>query len=294
MKDALKVVLPNGSLWERLVMYLALAGYQISKPDRTGSCGTVNGVEFIQVDRRMVLRFMARRYDAGITGYDLILNSGFGLTFRFIAELCFSRSTDQPSRWVLAKSKRPGLIDSAQKKPLVACELPALARILLEQTSVFPDGYDILEIDGSEELCVRDGLADYVLVVTETGGSIRACDLEIVEGCGSLLVSTPRIVARQRLSDEKEELLQALSFSLQAVVGAQQFVMVAFDIPVTVSIESLALPSSVAPSVVPTTNPEWNAGEVCIPRVQFGAVLVRLKAVGARGIVMRNAEGYLA
>ena len=69
----------------------------------------------------------------------------------------------------------------------------------------------MIRIDGSEEMCVKYGIADAVLVVTETGRSIRENGLEILPGCDSLLVSKPEIRALPHLPAAKEESLQALS-----------------------------------------------------------------------------------
>ncbi|MDD4319759.1 MAG: phosphoribosyl-AMP cyclohydrolase [Candidatus Peribacteraceae bacterium] len=289
--EKLRFVLPNGSLWERLVMFLSLAGFSISKPDRTGFCGTVNGVEFFQFDRRMVPQFVATscRCDAGITGKDLLLASGVE-ELREIAPLCFSRASDQPTRWVLAKRKERVLQQGDEV--VIGCELPELARKILDPVPL-PFTYRIVKIEGSEEPCVLWNIVDMVLVVTETGGSLRACGLEIVQGCDCLLESTPVILARRYLPPEKEETLQRLSLALQAVIGTQQYVMVAFDIPSDVDLERLPLPASVAPTVSPSTDKNWNVCEICLPRPQFGAILLLLKKVGAKGIVMRNIEGYL-
>ena len=128
----------------------------------------------------------------------------------------------------------------------------------------------MIRIDGSEEMCVKYGVADAVLVVTETGRSIRENGLEILPGCDSLLVSKPEIRALPHLPAAKEESLQALSLALQAVVSGQAFITVAFDIPAAVDLSALRLPASVAPTVSPLTDPLWNACEICIPRSLFG------------------------
>jgi ATP phosphoribosyltransferase-like protein len=142
-------------------------------------------------------------------------------------------------------------------------------------------------------MCVKYGIADAVLVVTETGRSIRENGLEILPGCDSLLVSKPEIRALPDLSSEQEDSLQALSFALQAVVSAQAYITVSFDIPASVDLLALHLPASVAPTVSPLTDPLWKACEICIPRSVFGPTLVRLKRAGARGIVMNDTQGYL-
>ena len=73
MKSFLKFILPNGSLGPAFRKYLE-PEYVIPQPDRTGFCGTVNGIDFYQLDRRTIPRFLETEYfDAGITGSDLLL-----------------------------------------------------------------------------------------------------------------------------------------------------------------------------------------------------------------------------
>jgi ATP phosphoribosyltransferase len=290
VSEKLRFAVPNGSLWDRLCLHLATAGYPLRPPDRSGLCGEADGIQFNQLDRRMIPSFMQTgMFDAGLTGLDLWENSGVHDELRVIDQFSFSRSTDQPSRWVMATRKGDGL----DKRPIrVACELPRLAEILLAMTDL-PRDHQVIRIDGSEEMCVKYGIADAVLVVTETGRSIRENGLEIIKGCESLLVSKPQIRALPHLPPAKEESLQALSLALQAVVSAQAFITVAFDIPAAVDLQALRLPASVAPTVSPLTDPLWTACEICIPRSLFGPTLVRLKAAGARGIVMNDTQGYL-
>jgi ATP phosphoribosyltransferase len=272
-------------------MHLATAGYPLRAPDRTGLCGEADGIQFHQLDRRMIPAFMRTgEFHAGLTGLDLWENSGTHDDLRVVDRFSFSRTTDQPSRWVLATRKGTVFGDRPVR---VACELPRLAELLLAKTGL-PVDHQVVRIDGSEEMCVKYGIADAVLVVTETGRSIRENGLEILPGCDSLMVSKPEIRALPHLSGAQEDALQALGFALQAVVSAQAFITVSFDIPATVDLAGLHLPASVAPTVSPLTDPEWKACEICIPRSVFGPTLVRLKRAGARGIVMNDTQGYLA
>jgi ATP phosphoribosyltransferase len=295
VSEKLRFAVPNGSLWERLCMHLATAGYPLRPPDRTGLCGESAGIQFHQLDRRMIPAFMQTgAFHAGLTGLDLWENSGLHDGLRVVDQFSFSRTTDQPSRWVLARRKDVPLAGDGKDRPVkVACELPRLAEILLKQAGL-PADCQVIRIDGSEEMCVKHGIADAVLVVTETGRSIRENGLEILPGCDSLLVSRPEIRALPDLADSHEEALQALSFALQAVVSAQAYITVSFDIPAAVDLDALHLPASVAPTVAPLTDPAWKACEICIPRAVFGPTLVRLKRAGARGIVMNDTQGYLA
>jgi len=289
MPTVLTVALPNGSLWSRLSQFLRVAGYPVTNPDRTGSCGIVNGIEFLQLDRRGLPKFLAAGVvDAGITGGDLWLNSR--VDARLVGKLPFSRASDRPTRWVLVSKKG---VPEKQGKVHIVCELPDLAMQILNPPHC-PPVYQVDEIDGSEEMYVKHGLADMALLITETGESIRKNDLEIVPGCESLLESVPEIRARYELDDAKEAALQGLTLALQLVIGTEAFVMVTFDLPTAADVSGLRLPADVLPTVSPLTDPAWSAYEICLPRSDLGRVLLTLKHAGARGIVMRDIQGHLA
>ena len=293
---SIKFVIPNGSLSVKLREYLGIAGYPVQEPDRTGFCGMVGEVVFYQLDRKMVPEFIAcGQFEAGITGYDLWIASGVGIDWlRSIAELNFSRSTDQPTRWVLVSRKTLSLERWLDRTRIarIACELPILGKKLLEGKEL-PFCYDFQRIDGSEEQYVYWGMAEFALLVIETGKSITANGLKIFPGCEKLLVSTPRIIARPGLDPEREEELQALSCALQAVVAANTRVMVVFDFPSSVDLAAIGIPSSVAPTVSPLTDTAWKAGEICIQRKEIGRTMLKLREAGAKSINLIGLQGSL-
>ncbi len=284
----LRFVIPNGSLSTKLIEYLNMAGYQIGSPDRCGFCGKANNVEFYQLDRRMIPFFLEREFDAGITGYDLWLASGI-TNLQSFAELGFAKKTEQPSRWVLVQ--KTGTTNYPDKIK-IACELPKLAEILMEKVNL-QKKYEIVRIDGSEEQSVVFGIADMALLVTETGTSISANGLEIVQGCENLLVSTPRILTRSEMNLVQLKDLNRLIVALKAVINAKKYIMVSFDLPAKVDMDTLEVPSAVAPTVSPLSNPEWNAVQICIHRSDFGRTAFRLKIKGAKSISFQEFEGYL-
>ncbi len=291
MSDKLRFAVPNGSLWARLRMHLEHAGYPLRDPDRTGFCGEFGGIEFVQVDRRMLPFFLkSGAFDAGLTGADLWINSKVE-DMRSISTLCFSRSTDQPSRWVMAK--RQGFELESKERLVVACELDGLAQQLLPSVDL-PRPVDLFRIDGSEEMVVKHGVADLVMVVTETGSSIKANALQILPGCDQLMQSMPEIRAQNGLPTVQEERLQELSLVLQAFVGAGVYTMVSFDILVAVNLARLELPASVAPTITGLTDPDWRACQICVPRRGLPAILLKLKRAGAQGVVIHDVNGYIA
>lgn len=285
--DPLKFVLCNGSLLGRLLMYLGVAGYELEKPDRRGFCGTSvdKRIEFWERDRRMVAQQVAGGFDAGITGRDLYINCDVqGL--RTVANLCFAKRSDQPTRWVLAAQSGCQF----ERKVRIGTELVNLARSVLPTCTALGD-YEIVRLEGNEEVAIADGLCDAVFVVTETGGTLQQLGLKIVEGCEQLFVSVPQIIAKPALSIAKEEALFELSFALQAVVDAARHVMLKADLPI-VALNQLSLPAEVAPTISPLSQSGWVAIEVCLPRSLVGSVGLRIQQAGGRAIVAQDVIAY--
>lgn len=285
----MRFIIPTGSLADAVRMYLRLAGYEVPLPDRRGFCGIVNGIEFWQLDRRTVPQFLKTgKYDAGITGRDLLIAS----RVKGLEEICtlnFSRFSEQPTRWVLAK--RAGTNFPSNRRVTIGCELPYFAEHILRDKQF---GYSVVPMSGSEEQCVRDGIVDMIMVVTETGTSLKANGLEIVKDCECLFESTPAIVARPNLDIHIRHDLVSLSAALRSTVGAKRHVMVFFDIKSSVRFEALQLPSVVAPTVVSLTDERWCSCTICIPISEQGRVLAQLEDAGARGIVVMAVQGYIA
>lgn len=278
--------------------FLLIVGYCIGEPDRRGFCGESNGIEFWERDRKMVPRHVAGQFDAGITGKDLIVDSGVeGL--RVVADLCFSRQTNQPTRWVLIYNpvQYPDLLTKPRQAVNIArigCELLVLAGKLGAQQGMVLSGFlyrDFLKLEGNEEASIADGLCDAALVVTETGRTIRDLGLQIVPGCESLFVSVPQIIAKPDLGEEKEERLQELFAALRGVIGAARYVMGKADVPAD-AIGRLHLPSEVSPTISNLMDDHWKAVEICILRSQIPRVSLLLERAGAKAIVFQDLIAY--
>lgn len=295
----LKFITPNGSLSERLRMYLAKAGYDIDKPDRRGYCGrSQNGkIEFIERDRRMIPHLLATgHFAAGITGLDLVLNSGVeGL--RTVANLCFAKRSDHPTRWVLAvdpkeMQRRQENLSSLALR--VGCELPGLVRKIMPLCNFESRPYSldaVVQLEGNEEMAIQDGLCDAILVVTETGKTLEDIGLAVPSGYEQLLISMPQIIAQPKLPLDMEDALQELRFALESVISAATRVMMKADL-CKEALKELQLPSEVSPTVSPLDRKGWIAVEICIPRTDIGSVGLKLENAGARGIVVQDVIAY--
>ena len=222
-QELLEFVFASGSLSKRFRIYLERAGYELTDPDSRGFCGISRGVRFWQRDRRMIpWHVVSGRFDAGLTGHDLILSSGVDLdSFRMLQELPFSRNSDGPSTWVLAAHPKDdhkrcrndlGLIPVT-----VGCELPGLARCLQGAWSGPYWFEQIIPLEGNEEMAIEDGLCEAILVVSETGKSLKEAGLTIISS--EPFLSSPQIIAKNSLLYwEKEVALKVLCSTLSDAV----------------------------------------------------------------------------
>ncbi len=284
--ERLRFLLPTGSLSTKVRTYLSTVGFRLKERDRTGFCGSVGSIDFFERDRRMIPVLLGEQFDAGITGKDLVVASGVQ-NLRTIAELPFSRGSDKPTRWVLAAASDV----RAMERVRVGCELPGLAAMLLPQIAGFP-AFEIVQIEGSEEMAIKDGLCDAVLVVTESGNSLDANGLTIVEGADNLLLSYPQIVAVASLSPAKEKLLWQVSAALQSAVGAESEVLVTFDV-LEEKLKDLILPAAVSPTVSRLLDPQWVAVQISVSRTSIGSVLATVQAAGGTAIAVVELIGWL-
>jgi len=285
-------------------MHIKEAGYDVlDTPDRTGECGICNGIQFIQVNRRMVPRFVASGYvDAGITGQDIYVNSG--LQLNEYCELPFAKQSDRPSRWVLAAlpdfEMGRSVLNSRQISEqrigpvTIGCELTKLAqKVLGSRRPPLPFDFEIVFIDGSEELAVVAGITDLALAVTETGNSIKANGLVILPGCDKLFESVPAIYTLNGLEPSKAVALEELALSMQSVIGASAFVEVEWHFHDEMDIEALGLPADLSPTISDLSISKWHEGKVVVPRKLYPQVVRLLKRAGATDIVRKTIQGHL-
>src|SRR6266403_4536898 len=191
MKDnrKLRFGLPKGSLQEAAIAKMAKAGWNISVNSRS----YVPYVDDEELEIRMIRAQEISRYvehgylDCGITGYDWIQENGSRV--HEVGEFLFSKATRQAARWVLAvpeDSPIKSVKDLAGKR--IATEVVNLTKKYLRRHGVKAE----VEFSwGATEVKAHE-LVDAIVEITETGSSLRANNLRIVE---ELLVSTPRLVA---------------------------------------------------------------------------------------------------
>ena len=278
----LRLGIPKGSLQDATVQLFAKAGWRISISTRS----YFPGVDDPEIECMLVRAQEMARYvetgalDAGITGRDWVLETGADVAE--IGELLYSKQSLSPVRWVLAVPE-DGSIQSVKDLAgkVIATEVVNLTKKYLARHDVSAR----VEFSwGATEVKVPQ-LADAIVEVTETGSSLRANRLRIVD---TVLESRTVFIAnRASFADSwKREKISNLVLLLSGAIAAYTKV----GIMLNVRKEHLAavlgvLPALKNPTVSTLSDPEWIAVNTIVDENIVRTIIPRLKAAGAQGIV---------
>lgn len=228
-----------------------------------------------------ISRYVEHGYlDVGLTGKDWIAENGSDV--EIICDLPFSKATSRPTRWVLVVPENSP-IQSAKdlEGKRVATEAVGLTRAFFERQGVNAE----VEFSwGSTEVKVPD-LVDAIVDITETGASLRANKLRIVE---TLMESFPQVIAnKEAYKDEfKRGKLQQLVTLLQSAIVARDKVGLKMNIKRDKLNYLLdTLPSLRNPTVSPLAQDGWVAVDTVIDERVVREIIPALKSAGAEGII---------
>jgi ATP phosphoribosyltransferase len=281
-KPVLKLGLPKGSLQDAVLARMAKAGFKISVSSRS----YIPAVDDDSLSIRMIRAQEISRYvehgylDCGITGYDWIQENGSDV--HEVGEFEFSKVSSQPTRWVLAvPEESPIKTPKDLNGKRLATEVVNLTNKYLKQHGVTAE----VEFSwGATEVKAHE-LVDAIVEVTETGSSLRANKLRIVD---TLLVSTPRlIVNHESWKDEwKRKKIETLAMLLRGALEAESKVGVKMNLRKK-DLENVlkALPALRNPTISTLSLPEWVAVETIIDEKIVRELIPQLKAAGAEGII---------
>src|SRR2546423_870896 len=191
-KQVLRLGLPKGSLQDATIEKMGKAGFNISVSSRS----YIPYVDDDELEIRLIRAQEISRYvehgylDCGITGYDWIQENGSRV--HEVGEFLFSKATRQPARWVLAVEEDSPIRSAADLQgKRIATEVVNLTREYLKKHGVEAE----VEFSwGATEFKAHE-LVDAIVELTETGSSLRANQLRIVD---TLLISTPRLIANEQ------------------------------------------------------------------------------------------------
>jgi ATP phosphoribosyltransferase len=281
-KKVLKFGLPKGSLQEATLHKMAKAGFNIQLSSRS----YVPYVDDDELDIRLIRAQEISRYvehgylDCGITGHDWIVENGSKVYE--VGELQFSKATRQPARWVLCVPERSPIrsVKDLQGKH-IATEVVNLTKSYLRRQGVKAE----VEFSwGATEVKAHE-LVDAIVELTETGSSLRANKLRIVD---TLLTSTPRLIANHQAWKDKwkREKIETLALLLRGALEAEAKVGLKMNVAEKNLPKLLrSLPALRNPTVSSLSQKGWVAVETIMDEHIVREMIPRLKAAGAEGII---------
>jgi len=282
MQNILKLGIPAGSLQEATAELFRRAGYRISFGTRS-YYPTIDDdeIECLLIRAQEMSRYVADgALDAGLTGYDWIVENGSDVYQ--VAELIFSKVSRRPVRWVLCVPEDSPVqtVNDLQGKR-IATEAVGLTTQYLQRHGVEAR----VEFSWGATEVKPPKLADAIVEVTETGGSLRANHLRIVD---EVLQSTPRLIANHQAYAEpwKRQKIDDLALMLQGAMAAEGKVGLMMNVPRERLKQVLALlPALQQPTVSSLADEDWVDVNTVLDEAIVRRIIPRLKAAGARGIV---------
>ncbi len=281
-KNRLVLGLPKGSLQEATFAMLQKAGYKVS----VGSRSYLPNVDDPEIDARLIRAQEISRYvelgmlDAGITGYDWIQENGSDVYE--VADLIYAKQGMRPVRWVLAvhnDSSVQSVRDLQGKR--IATEAVGLTKRYLAKHGVQAE----VEFSwGATEVKVPE-LVDAIVELTETGSSLRANNLRIVD---VVLQSTTKFIANHKALQDpfKKHKIEQIAMLLQGALAAESRVLLKMNAPEDkVAAVSKILPALNAPTVNHLSTVGWVAIESVVEERIVRELIPQLKRAGAEGII---------
>jgi len=281
-KNILKMGLPKGSLQEAALAKMAKAGFNIQVSSRS----YIPYVDDEQMAVRLIRaqeisRYVAHGYlDCGITGHDWVVENGSDV--HEVAEFLFSKTTRQPARWVLAvPEESPIQAPRDLQGKRIATEVVNITKRYLRKHGVKAE----VEFSwGATEVKAHE-LVDAIVEITETGASLRANRLRIVD---TLLVSTPRLIVNHIAWKDpwKRQKIETLALLLRGALEAESKVGLKMNLEQkNLDRLLLSLPALRNPTVAHLSQPGWVAVETIIDEKVVRELIPQLKAAGAEGII---------
>jgi ATP phosphoribosyltransferase len=275
----LRIAVPNkGSLSEPAAQMLREAGYRQRRDTRELVLPDPdNDVEFFFLRPRDIAVYVGEgTVDVGVTGRDLLLDSGSRAVEHL--PLGFARST---FRFAAPAGRMTDVGQIAGHR--VATSYPVLVADHLREQGIEAAG--VVRLDGAVETAVRLGVADVIADVVETGSTLRAAGLEVF---GEPLLRSEAVLVR-RSGDTEPAGLDVLTRRLQGVLTAQQYVLMDYDVPLSLVDEAVAItPGLESPTVSPLHNREWAAVRAMVRSDRTNQVMDALYEVGARAILITS------
>ena len=278
----LRIGLPKGSLQEATIELLAQAGFKVLLSERS-YWPKVNDPELepLLFHAQEMPRYVAKgALDAGITGKDWVLESGSRV--KVVRELPYARQGLSPVRWVLAVS-RGSPVKSVKdlEGKTIATELVRVTKNYLRKRGVAAR----VEFSWGATEAKAGELADAIVELTETGRSLKAHNLRIVD---IVLESVTQLIANKASWQDpwKRQKIETLALLLEGAILAREKVGLKMNVS-SQNLEALLakLPALKRPTVSPLAEEDWFAIETVVDERVVRKLIPVLKQCGAQGII---------
>ncbi|MGC9260624.1 MAG: ATP phosphoribosyltransferase [Phycisphaerae bacterium] len=279
--NILRLGIPKGSLENATVDLFAKAGWRISINERSYFPSIDDAaIETVLFRAQEMSRYVEENViDVGLTGSDWIKENKSDV--QEVAELVYSKATSRPARWVLAVPA-----ESSVQRPedlrdgVIATELVNVTRQYFQDRSI-PVRVEFSW--GATEVKAR--LLDAIVDITETGSSIRANNLRIID---TLLTSTTRLIANRQAWREplKREKIENIALLLQGAINAREKIGLKLNAPKD-KLEAILkiLPAEKSPTISALADGTWVAVEVIVEEKLEREIIPLLKRAGATGLI---------
>ncbi|MCD6430452.1 MAG: ATP phosphoribosyltransferase [Deltaproteobacteria bacterium] len=278
----LRVGIPKGSLQDATIDLFKNAGYKITTSSRS-YFPTIDDpeIECMLIRAQEMARYVESGIlDIGITGHDWVVENGADVVE--MTELQYAKATFNKVRWVLA-AKQGGDIRSVKdlEGKTIATEVVNLSKKYLAEQGV---SAKVEYSYGATEVKVPH-LADAIIEITETGSSLRANNLEILD---TVLETTTVLIANHKMQDDswKTEKVERLIMLLQSALESRNRVGVMFNVKRDKLEEAIKiLPPAKVPTISNLMDSEWADVFVVLRKSVVREIIPALKDLGAQSIV---------
>jgi len=279
----LKLGLPKGSLQESTFKMFKKAGFNVS----VGSRSYFPYIDDQEIEAVLIRAQEMSRYvedgalDCGITGEDWIQENGSQVVR--VQELAYAKTGANPVRWVLAVPNDSSVKSAKDLRgKRIATELKGFTEKYLKDKGVEAD----VEFSwGATEVKVGSGLVDAIVELTETGSSLRANNLRIVE---TLCYSTTQFIANKKAWNDKakKQKMQNIALLLNGAILSEAMVGLKMNAPKR-SLKKVVslLPAIRKPTVSSLASGGWYAVDTIIDEKIVRNLIPKLKEAGAEGII---------
>lgn len=274
-----KVALPNkGVLFEPTIELLASCGYKVSKTmSSLSSFDAENGIEFYFLRPGDIPVYLSNGIlDAGITGKDFVAEKGSDPSLLLDlnyggSRLCAAVPEESPVRTI---EEIAGL--------RIATSLPGIVRQYFGNRQL-----DIVELEGAVEISVRLGIAQAVIDVVDTGGTLKQAGLRVI---GEPLFQSNAALYAHPGREQQEEVV-TLKSRVEGKLVAYEYMMVEYDVPGTILARASEItPGIESPTIAPLQAEGWYSVKAMIKKREANKIMDELSRIGCKGILLTRIE----